>query len=215
MLQQSARNIDHWYKKHVSYVINAIGIQSLCCSLNFGVFQSLIITIVELLQGSYNAHRCCDRQIANYNEQKTNAQNATGSKYKSQKTNHKNSEASVNRSLKYISNVFKEHQSHFNNDINLRDAWRSKDLKQNPNEFIENRHLARQWKIQTRLREKRLLKKFKNNADRITRLTFMGHKYLMSYNALEAYRHAVCNTYVLLQYKTLFMYNNIYHITMF
>ena len=173
-------------------MINAIGIQTLCINLSFDVFKSLIQTILGLLRGSYNSNRNEERQHEKNDANIKYKKQATGSKYNYKKQKAKDDRMSINRALHDIEETFDDHQAQFSRQINLRDEWRSFDLRTDKFGVLTNKHLAREWKLQTRLREKRILTKFKNNADRITRMTFSAHRHNLSYNALESFRHSVC-----------------------
>ena len=173
-------------------MINAIGIQHLCLSLDFSVFESLIKTFIHLQRGSYNAHRCTQRHADDLDYNQECRKKATGSKYKYNKRNPKSSRSSYHRSLNILNHTLKSHQDHFNNNINLRDGFRSKDLKQNKSDVLRNRHLAREWKILQYSRDRKILTKLKKNDDRITNMTFNAHIHLLSIRVLEGVRHSVC-----------------------
>ena len=173
-------------------MINAIGIQTLCINLSFDVFKSLIKTIRGLIRRSYNSNRNEERQNEKNDININYKKQATGSKYDYKKQKEKDDRMSVNRALHDIKDTIEDHQAQFSEQINLRDEWRSFDLRTDKFGFLANKHLARAWKIQTRLREKKILTKFKNNADRITTMTFSAHRHNLSFRALEAFRHSVC-----------------------
>ncbi|MGB1097614.1 MAG: hypothetical protein ACPG2Y_03375, partial [Acholeplasmataceae bacterium] len=141
-----------------------------------------------------NANRKKTRHEEDQHEIRDNRKHATGSKYKSRENNVKQSGKSLNRALIDIDKVFDKHQRRFN--IDVRDSWRSKDFKSNKRNVLSNRHLAREWKIQTRLRERRILRKFKTNPNRITNMTFNAHRYLLSYRAMGSVRQSVKHCYM-------------------
>ena len=167
-------------------------------SLDFQLFKSVIKTIILLLNEAYNTSRMKSRHLSKIITNKLYRKQATGSQYTSHLSNHKHSRSSLHRALQDINDVFDFHQCHFNGNINLRDHWRSYDLHNNSDAFLSNQHLARKWKIMTRSRDKRILKKFKNNADRITRMTFNAHRKNLSIRTIESVRQTVCYNMLLL-----------------
>lgn len=173
--------------------------------------------ISELQRGQYNANRAAERHDANEEDTQLNRKYVTGSKYKRSKKSKKElkkSRQSVQRSLKDIGEVFDKHQKNFNGQIDLRDEWRSKDYKENPGAFVQNRHLARQWKTRTRIREKKILTKFKNNADRITSMVFEAHRHCWSFRSMESFRHSVTNCLLHCKYNQVHCKYNLYIVNM-
>lgn len=148
--------------------------------------------ISTLIRGSYNAYSRDNEHKKNQEENRINRKNSTGSKYKPRETTKK-SKSSIKRTVRDIKTVFKNHQENFNDDIDILDKWRSSDFVCNTQSVLANKRLACKWKQQFDLKQKQLMRNFKNNDQRITNMTFNAHKKNISFRTLSSMRCTVSN----------------------